>query len=101
MLKKIKQKIYNIKFYLKHGFPQHEVWDIDNYLVKWLLPRLKVYRNNLHAYPPDITMDEWETVLDEIIWSFEHYDDCLDLDETKRILKGKELFGKYWAMLWD
>jgi hypothetical protein len=102
MLKRLKRKLHNIKFYLKHGFAEHEVWDLGDHMIRWLLPRLKVFRNNVNSYPSSgMTYQEWIEVLDDIIWSFEHKDEIGDQEITKRIYKGYELFGKYWECLWD
>lgn len=96
-LKKKKQSLDN-------GFPDEESFDFYSHCCKWALPRLKQLRNNLHGHPvcfcneaddlhatrqlhfdfiSDVTRkptahEQWEAVLDEIIWAMEHYADDID-----------------------
>lgn len=96
--KKKKQSIVN------GGFPDEESFDFYSHCCKWALPRLKVMRNNLNGHPicfctesddlnatnqrhfdfiKDVTKkptahEQWETVLDEIIWAMEHHGDDID-----------------------
>lgn len=60
---------------IRYGFPLEESWDFRSGCTKYVLPRLKHFRNNLNGYPCDLSMEEWELVLDKMIWSFEHMED--------------------------
>lgn len=61
---------------LTHGFPLCEAWDFKSAHAKWCVPRLKHLRNNLNGHPTGLSsIEEWESILDKMIWSFEHHDD--------------------------
>lgn len=48
--------------------PKEEVWNLDVSLGKFLLPRLKLFKlEAIHAVPYELTAEEWETSLDELI----------------------------------
>jgi hypothetical protein len=68
------KKIYQ-KF--KYGFPLYESWDFKSAHSEWALPRLKYFRANLSGHPSGITLEEWEQILDKIIWSLEHHNDSV------------------------
>jgi hypothetical protein len=82
---------------LTKGFANSETWSLDYSTSKWILPRLKHLRNNVHGVPPNLeiprnetdtmedrysfTLDEWKERLDKIIYAFEFVlteDDILD-----------------------
>lgn len=49
-----------------------ESWSLDIAMAKMLLPKLLYFKNWCDRYgcPIDLEIDEWEEVLDSIIWSF-------------------------------
>lgn len=77
------------------GFAHEETWSLGYTTAKWILPRLKYFRNNLHSVPPNLekgydtkehsmelnsvdseerfslTLDEWKDKLDKMIYAFE------------------------------
>ncbi|MEK6883718.1 MAG: hypothetical protein AABY22_29085 [Nanoarchaeota archaeon] len=59
-------------FQLFNGFDYHDCWGLDHSLAKWILPRLKYLRKNLHGHPTGITFKEWKNNLDKMIFSFEY-----------------------------
>ena len=59
----------------KDGFAHEESWTFNSFHSDWVTPRLKYLRANLHAHPGRINMEEWESILDKMIWSFENWDD--------------------------
>jgi hypothetical protein len=115
-IKPIKRKFYYLYHLLRYGFSPHEIWSLDREIVKFILPRLKYFRNHLNGYPGDHTEEKWNEVLDKIIWSMEYakndyildsefIDDNLDINIIKqnqtKCQEGFELFGKYFSNLWD
>jgi hypothetical protein len=86
---------------LTKGYADEETWSLDFSLSKWILPRLKHFRNNLNGVPPNmekypadmcytghcvtpedvekekpedrynLTLDEWKDRLDKMIYAFE------------------------------
>jgi hypothetical protein len=51
---------------------EKESWGLDYHLAQFILPRVLYFKNwcNRYGCPADLEMDEWEEVLDEIVWAF-------------------------------
>lgn len=114
-----------------------ETWNLDYTIAEWILPRLKAYKKVTIGYPPfdkklyaetkelkNITFEDWQNILDEIILGFEQIlIDPLDIaiddkklefkDETdskiysdicnerqEKIERGLDLFKYYIQDLW-
>jgi hypothetical protein len=102
----LERKYYDIKLFfkskyqlLRYGFEFRDTWSLDYSCAKWLVPRLKHLRDNLHSTPikPDgkmtetgpeaYTIEEWQKILDEMIFGFEfvlnkdkYLDECYPAD---------------------
>lgn len=78
----------------KHGSPHVDVEDVPDHL------------KNVQEANRDLVHERWDWVLDEIIWTFEKKvknDDMLydSQEDSKRMMNGFRLFGKYYEALWD
>lgn len=60
---------------LKFGFPLCDSWEFRSSCAEWVLPRLKHFRENHYGLPMNLTEEEWDGILDKMIWSFGHCDD--------------------------
>jgi hypothetical protein len=101
-----------IKTYLKfkyqkltRGFDDSEIWNLDVTTANFLLPRLKRFKEINFGYPGEFnSMEEWNVILDDIIFAMEHtVKDTrgeLSKREVKRVTRGNMLFGKYFKHLW-
>ena len=85
-----------------------DTWNMDHTLAMIIVPMLKQLKETTHGYPSNFSShDEWNAVLDEMIWAFEAIvrDEYILADDYKatmdRIQRGTELFGKYYTNLWD
>lgn len=88
---------------MTRGYTDEEVWNFDYYHSKWVLPRLKQLKENIHGHPTDLeNQEEWMEILDKIIWAFENINDppgpvySDDYDhgyEMKELDKGGLLFS--------
>ena len=112
---------------LFRGFSDDELWNFDNTIAKWILPRLKSFKKDSIAFPADLdSPEEWDEILDKMIWSFDYivnqdkYEDVLiekykdnEFDEdghyrwikdakelSAKCQEGLDLFGKYFRALW-
>jgi len=57
----------------RYGVADSECWSLDYTFTRYMLPRLKHFRNmKRYSYPSDVTPEEWERILDEIIWAFDY-----------------------------
>jgi hypothetical protein len=62
---------YNFQFYWEKVFNKDhvayaEVWNLNNYLAAWILPRIHHLKKYKHVYPIDLTFDSWMYILGEI-----------------------------------
>lgn len=58
---------------IRYGVADSECWSLDYTFTRYMLPRLKHFKNmKRYSYPSDITPEEWENILDEIIWAFDY-----------------------------
>ena len=89
-----------------------DTWSMDHTLALIILPMLKQLKATKHGYPSDLNEEEWDSILDEMIYAFdckanqdEPYIRIDDIEECKkeqsRISNGFRLFGKYYENLWD
>lgn len=64
---------------LTKGYADQETWNLDYSLAKWILPRLKYFRSNINSTSLNrqnnksnyLTIQEWQDILDKIIYAFE------------------------------
>jgi hypothetical protein len=97
---------------LRYGGGCCDVYGLDYYLAKKILPPLKEFRRRLAkggGYPEEFnSMEEWLKTIDEMIWAFdfllhgEEMTDDIEKDRKnwERQQKGFELFGKHYNSLW-
>lgn len=55
----------------KYGFSDEELWALDETIVKFLLPRLKRFKELNNAHPSEYTWAFWNKILDNIIYGLE------------------------------
>jgi len=100
----------------------HDTWSMDHTLAMIIHPMLVQLKATQHGHPADLTEQEWDDILDEMIWAFGHKskeidagDMCRDkcsnfadpvcmacINETQeRLTNAFTLFGKYYENLWD
>ena len=108
----------------------HDTWSMDCTLAMIIHPMLVQLKATQHGHPSNLTEQEWDQILDEMIWAFEqkcrdHWEDDYygDYDEDQkngpmvgsfkwidheglkthqeRMSNGFRLFGKYYESLWD
>ena len=108
----------------------HDTWSMDCTLAMIIHPMLVQLKATQHGHPSNLTEQEWDQILDEMIWAFEqkcrdHWEDAyygdyvedqkngsmvgsfkwIDHEGLKthqeRMSNGFRLFGKYYENLWD
>lgn len=87
---RITRKYDNFKYWVKgliqtvkYGFPDWHWYEFKSWHADEVTPRLKRFRSNLHSYPSGLTEEKWAEYLDAMIWSFEHFDDRVDLEYSE------------------
>lgn len=73
----VRYKIIKAYQTLRYGFPDDQVYDLYSGVIQYTLPRLKKFNYKLNSHPNDLTFEEWQTVINKIIWSMEHNDDSI------------------------
>ena len=87
----------------RYGFSNRELWNLDYTVAKFILPRLKRFREISGGYPAQLSEQEWNAVLDKMIIAFQlitNGDRWVEHEEIVRIDEGLELFGKWFPHLW-
>ena len=91
----------------------NECWDLDLTIIKFILPRLKKFKEiNINSYPNKCgSIKNWHKIIDKIIWSFQFALDVAELNYSNeyRLSKnnwskydeGMDLFKEYLLDLWD
>ena len=120
------QVIQQIKFYFQRkfrGFSDDEVWDLDNAIIRYTLPRLKHLRKHNHGFPIDFYIEaradeaamteegmlKWNKTIDKMIYAMElilkdeyWYTSSPTWEmDTEAVKEGMELFHQYFQALWD
>jgi len=69
----IKHKIKAFYQILRYGVSDRECWGLSENFTNYILPRLKHYKKMRRlGRPADLTDEQWEAILDELIWTFEY-----------------------------
>jgi len=53
------------------GWSDVEVWNLDDTVSKWIVPRLKAFRAGTIGYPPEMQFSDWQIEIGEMIFGFE------------------------------
>lgn len=91
----------------------NECWDLDLTIIKFILPRLKKFKEiNINSYPDKCgNIENWHKIIDKIIWSFQFALDVAELNYSNEYRlcennwskydEGMNLFKEYLLDLWD
>jgi len=112
----IRRRVKYVYQYIFKDCPDEDTWNLNYNIAKYALPRLKRFKELLNSYPPKLTPEKWDKILDKMIFSLERIviDDTDDLEYAlskkqdgsyrkyrKQVQEGLDLFGKYFLNLWD
>lgn len=97
-----------IKFWwqrITRGWDDSETWSMDQSLAKRILPFLHAFQEIKNHHPDDLTMEQWTSHINEMIWGFLWYAEgkqynCISLKTAERAHNGINLFAKYFKHLW-
>lgn len=85
------------------GFDDTETWSLDITIAKFILPRLKVFKDVTEGYPACFGSEEaWQETLDDMIYWLERYvdEDNFLASEDERETRGRKAFAEYFSSLW-
>ena len=115
LLRMLRRTVFRLRTYRfwwqrgTRGWDDSDTWNLNNTMAHFILPRLKRFKEITICYPMNLTMEEWNAILDKMIFAFEYYHrDLLDDDrsidvrqeEWVRVQEGLMLFGQYYNDLW-
>ena len=87
------------------GWDDRELWNLDFTIAKFVLPRLRHFKELNCSYPHGNTSEEWDEILDNMILAFEI---CAADDEwdwsaktTEQVELGLALFSENFRGLWS
>jgi len=97
------------------GWADCDCWDMDYYLSKIIPAMLRDLKDNRFGQPEELTEEEWDKKIDEMIEGFEAARRVIDLDypdngedlgkmvnADQKLFKAKgKLFIKWFFDLWD
>lgn len=101
-IKKIKREVRFFIQRINNGFDDSDLWDFDVTVAKFILPRLKRFKQKKDSRPSHLSINEWNNIIDCMILSFEK---IVDSNYTanvkdKDIIKGLDYFRNYFHYLW-
>jgi hypothetical protein len=103
-----REKLYK-KQRKERGWDDSETWALYHPISKFVLPRIKRFREVTCGYPGYLgSMEEWYAILDHIIFAMEicsdedKYYGCHSLTKKdwERVYRGCRLLGKHFQDLW-
>lgn len=105
----IKRKIRLLWQRLTRGWDDSDTWSLDYTIAKFTLPRLKRFQELKMSHPAFLTIEEWDDVLNKIIFALEVVIDDLDVKSDRELVnedyvkmqEGLELLGAYFFHLWS
>lgn len=59
----------------KRGYSDRDVWNMDNWFLDIIVPMLKKLKTIKHGYPANLTPEEWDKILDRMIFCFKEAND--------------------------
>ena len=83
----------------KDGFEYDDLYNLDCSICELIAPRLKRFKELEPGSPCYMSFEEWQGILDKMIWAFENYRNNDEADEN-RVNEGLDLFHKYFQNLW-
>ncbi len=88
------------KQYKERGFDDTEIWSLYNSIARYVLPRLKRFREIHGDYPANLTAEEWNKILDKMIKAFELISEDTLFEFKDEVEEGLSLFRIYFFDLW-
>lgn len=96
------------------GYADNDLWNLDYFYGQIITKSLRAFRDKTCSYPPTLTFEEWQGIIDDIIFAFEHeskdwYDLSLEEDKLtqeekdaikERVSRGFDYFKEYYRDLW-
>ena len=88
---------------LVKGYCDKDLWELDVYMARRILPALIAFRNNKQSgYPSGMkNQKEWLETIDKMIFGLGCVLNGSDIKGYEKAKEGLELLGKHFLSLWD
>jgi hypothetical protein len=91
------------------GFAPDDLWNLDQTIARFVLPRLKEFRRLYGTIPVgEENLKQWHETIDKMIFAMETISDesypfSLSLNDSteEKVQDGLNLFAKHFMKLWD
>ena len=89
---------------MQDGFDESELWSLNCTIARFILPRLRQFKEKSPACPGDMSPKVWNAKLSAMIKGFElsikQVESTLDQHEVEKMDEGLELFFENFHHLW-
>lgn len=90
----------------ERGFDDTELWNLDSTIAKFIHPRLVRFHETNICHPGNMTPEEWDAILRQMIFAFEFLasDDKYMMHDDpawSKIDEGLKAFATYYGHLWN
>lgn len=86
------------------GWDDSETWNLDTHAARFLLPRLRRFKEVTLCHPHGLTEESWQAVLDDMIYALDvcvrDGDGVVPDADWGRVDRGLRALGEYWRDLW-
>ncbi len=87
------------------GWDDSETWNLDFEFAKWIYPRIKRFKEINNGHPEELTEEEWNSTIQEMVDGFEIMSDeeryfWYSKEDGKKIKKAMRLWYKWHCYLW-
>ena len=87
------------------GFDDSETWSLTDTMSRFIIPRLKRFKEVNNGMPHPLTMSEWNAIIDKMLLAFElttreEGSRIWSEEESKQIDEGLDLFREWFMALW-
>jgi hypothetical protein len=62
------RKVKDLYYLVKHGYKLSDTWSIKDWFMEIMPKMIKDFKDNLHSYPSELTVEEWEQILHRMIF---------------------------------
>jgi hypothetical protein len=104
LLSSIRRRARHLYQRLTRGWDDSALWSLDYTLARLILPRFRAFVDSHAGYPSNMTEEEWDSTLREILWALEWYasDERWSdgFDKEERAERGMRLFGEHFGSMW-
>lgn len=90
----------------ERGFDDTETWSLFTTISDFIYPRLIAFKEYKCDYPINLTLKNWDEILDKMIFAFKFYSDeykrekPASIETIQKVQEGMDLFVKYFRDLW-